>query len=31
VCARIALAGHGLVQADDSSYRTGNCVPITRQ
>ncbi|WP_328468306.1 Hsp70 family protein [Actinoplanes sp. NBC_00393] len=31
VCARIALAGHGLVQDDDSGYRTGNCVPITRK
>ncbi|MFC4070434.1 Hsp70 family protein [Actinoplanes subglobosus] len=31
VCARIALAGHGLVPDADDTYRTGNCVPITRK
>jgi hypothetical protein len=30
VCARIAIAGHGLVPADEGGYKTGNCVPITR-
>ncbi|MBO3737397.1 Hsp70 family protein [Actinoplanes flavus] len=31
VCARIALAGHGLVKDGDEGYLTGNCVPITRE
>ncbi|MEU4694774.1 Hsp70 family protein [Actinoplanes sp. NPDC023714] len=31
VCARIALAGHGLVQDTGGTYRTGNCVPIVRE
>ncbi|BEL04736.1 hypothetical protein Q0Z83_029270 [Actinoplanes sichuanensis] len=31
VCARIALAGHGLVADGDETYKTGNCVPITRK
>ncbi|MEU4426426.1 hypothetical protein AB0F81_37870 [Actinoplanes sp. NPDC024001] len=31
VCARIALAGHGLVEDENSTYKTGNCVPITRE
>jgi molecular chaperone DnaK len=30
VCARIAIAGHGLVRDNKSGYNTGNCVPITR-
>jgi hypothetical protein len=30
VCARIAFAGHVLVQDNKSGYKTGNCVPITR-
>ncbi|MFI7673629.1 Hsp70 family protein [Actinophytocola sp. NPDC049390] len=30
VCARIATADHVLVKATDGSYRTGNCVPVTR-
>jgi hypothetical protein len=30
VCARIATADHVLVTAQDGTYRTGNCVPITR-
>jgi molecular chaperone DnaK len=30
VCARIAIAGHGLVPDAKSTYHTGNCVPITR-
>jgi actin-like ATPase involved in cell morphogenesis len=32
VCARIARAGHALVRdnSGDNTYRTGNCVPITR-
>ena len=30
VCARIAIAGHGLVPDTRSTYKTGNCVPITR-
>jgi hypothetical protein len=30
VCARIAVAGHGLVPDQKSGYKTGNCVPITR-
>jgi actin-like ATPase involved in cell morphogenesis len=30
VCARIAVAGHGLVPDAKSTYKTGNCVPITR-
>jgi hypothetical protein len=30
VCARIAIAGHGLVPDNNSTYKTGNCVPITR-
>jgi hypothetical protein len=30
VCARIAIAGHGLVHDGKSGYKTGNCVPITR-
>lgn len=31
VCARIALAGHGLVKDAESTYRTGNCMKITRR
>ncbi|GAA4946568.1 Hsp70 family protein [Actinoplanes utahensis] len=31
VCARIALAGHGLVKDGKSGYQTGNCVKITRR
>jgi molecular chaperone DnaK len=31
VCARIALAGHGLVPDENKTYKTGNCVPITRK
>ncbi|GAA0445867.1 hypothetical protein Aca07nite_03860 [Actinoplanes capillaceus] len=31
VCARIALAGHGLVKDANEGYLTGNCVPITRE
>jgi molecular chaperone DnaK len=31
VCARIALAGHGLVPDENKTYKTGNCVPITRE
>jgi molecular chaperone DnaK len=31
VCARIALAGHGLVPDKNDTYKTGNCVPITRK
>ncbi|MFC7529173.1 Hsp70 family protein [Actinoplanes sp. GCM10030250] len=31
VCARIALAGHGLVADNNATYKTGNCVPITRK
>lgn len=30
VCARMAIAGHGLVHDKKSGYKTGNCVPITR-
>jgi molecular chaperone DnaK len=30
VCARIAIAGHGLVPDNNNTYKTGNCVPITR-
>jgi hypothetical protein len=30
VCARIAVAGHGLVPDNKGDYKTGNCVPITR-
>jgi hypothetical protein len=30
VCARIAIAGHGLVPDNKGGYKTGNCVPITR-
>jgi molecular chaperone DnaK len=30
VCARIAIAGHSLVQDNKGGYQTGNCVPITR-
>jgi len=30
VCARIAIAGHGLVRGNKGDYKTGNCVPITR-
>ena len=30
VCARIAIAGHGLVPDNNSRYKTGNCLPITR-
>jgi len=30
VCARIAIAGHGLVPDSKGGYKTGNCVPITR-
>ena len=30
VCARIATADHVLVKATDGTYRTGNCVPVTR-
>jgi molecular chaperone DnaK len=30
VCARMAIAGHGLVPDAKSTYKTGNCVPITR-
>jgi hypothetical protein len=30
VCARVATPDHVLVTAEDGSYRTGNCVPITR-
>lgn len=30
VCARVATADHVLVKAADGSYRTGNCVPVTR-
>ena len=29
VCARIAIAGHGLVPDNNSTYKTGNCMPIT--
>ena len=29
-CARIAIAGHGLVPDEHGGYKTGNCVPITR-
>jgi hypothetical protein len=29
VCARIAIAGHGLVPDNKSTYKTGNCMPIT--
>jgi molecular chaperone DnaK len=31
VCARIALAGHGLVPDTNDTYKTGNCVPVTRK
>jgi len=31
VCVRIAIAGHGLVPDNNSTYRTGNCWPITRR
>ncbi|MBG0564136.1 Hsp70 family protein [Actinoplanes aureus] len=31
VCARIALAGHGLVADTNSTYKTGNCLPIVRK
>jgi molecular chaperone DnaK len=30
VCARMAVAGHGLVRDNKGGYKTGNCVPITR-
>ncbi|WP_127504642.1 Hsp70 family protein [Actinoplanes solisilvae] len=30
VCIRIAVAGHGLVPDNKSTYKTGNCKPITR-
>jgi hypothetical protein len=30
VCARIAVAGHGLVPDNKSGYTTGNCIPIKR-
>jgi hypothetical protein len=30
VCARIAIAGHGLVPDNNGGYKTGNCVPITK-
>jgi molecular chaperone DnaK len=30
VCARIAIAGHGLVPDNNSKYQTGNCWPIVR-
>jgi molecular chaperone DnaK len=30
VCVRIAVAGHGLVPDNNSTYKTGNCRPITR-
>ncbi|HET6528995.1 MAG TPA: hypothetical protein VFH03_00050, partial [Actinoplanes sp.] len=30
VCARIAIAGHGLVPDNNNMYKTGNCWPITR-
>jgi molecular chaperone DnaK len=30
VCARIATPDHVLMTAQDGSYRTGNCIPITR-
>jgi len=30
VCARIAVAGHGLVHDNKHGYQTGNCVPITK-
>jgi hypothetical protein len=29
VCARIAIAGHGLAPDNKGGYKTGNCVPIT--
>jgi TIR domain-containing protein len=31
LCARIAIAGHGLVQDKKGGYKTGNCVPITQR
>jgi hypothetical protein len=31
VCARIAVAGHGLVPDTNSTFKTGNCVPIRRR
>jgi molecular chaperone DnaK len=31
VCARIALAGHGLVPDTNDTYKTGNCVPVARK
>jgi len=31
ICARIARAGHGLVPDTKSTYKTGNCMPITRK
>jgi molecular chaperone DnaK len=31
VCARIAVAGHGLVPDKNRTYKTGNCVKITRK
>jgi molecular chaperone DnaK len=30
-CARIAVAGHGLVPDANSTFKTGNCVPIRRR
>jgi hypothetical protein len=30
VCARMAVAGHGLVPDNNGGYKTGNCVPIQR-
>jgi hypothetical protein len=30
VCARIAIAGHGVAHDNKDGYQTGNCVPITR-
>jgi hypothetical protein len=30
VCARIAIAGHGLEPDTKGGYKTGNCVPITQ-
>jgi actin-like ATPase involved in cell morphogenesis len=31
VCVRIAIAGHGLVPDNNSTYHTGNCRPIIRR
>jgi hypothetical protein len=30
VCARVATADHVLVTAEDGTFRTGNCIPVTR-